>query len=103
MAVVPPAVPSTSGLVYRSLLIVISVQFFGNQMAGSFWLVYLVSAPQALAFNVGVLVWVVAVGVAALVVLVVSGGRPIRAARGLSLRSRYVAVGRFFVLVLAPL
>ena len=103
MAVVQPAVPPTSGLVYRSLLIVISVQFFGNQMAGSFWLVYLVSAPQALAFNVGVLVWLVAFGVAALVVLVLSSGRPIRAARSMTLGILSVAVGHFSFVVLPPL
>src|SRR5688572_32324741 len=55
MAIVRPVLPPTSRAAYRSLIAIIAVQFFGNQMAGSFWLVYLVSPPNALAFHLGVL------------------------------------------------
>lgn len=103
MVLVRPVLPATSGLAYRSLIGVIGVQFFGNQMAGSFWLVYLVSAPQALAFEVGVLVWLIAFGVAALVVLVLSNGRPVRAATSMTFGILSVAVGHFSFVVLPPL
>ncbi len=38
---------------YRALIAVLAIQTFANQMAGSFWLVYLVSPPQSLPFAVG--------------------------------------------------
>jgi len=57
---------------YRALIAVLAVQTFANQMAASFWLVYLVSPPQFLAFTVAVLVWVIGFGVAAVTVLVVA-------------------------------
>jgi len=103
MAFVQPVLPPTSGLAYRSLIGLIAVQFFGNQMAGSFWLVYLVSGPQALAFEVGVLVWLIAFGVAALAVLALSTGRPIRAATSMTLGILSVAVGHFSFVLLPPL
>src|SRR2546430_15510964 len=64
---------------YRELLGLVAIQSFGNQMAGSFWIVYLVSEPQALAFDVAALLWAVAYLTAAVVVVVMSRGRPIHA------------------------
>src|SRR5205807_2420903 len=52
---------------------------FANQMAASFWLVYLVSPPQSLDFDVAILVWVIGFGVAACTVLSIARGRPIQA------------------------
>ena len=103
MALIPPVVPPSSGRTYRSLIVLISIQFFGNQMSGSFWLVYLVSAPQALPFQVGVLVWLIAFGVAALVVLLLSNGRPIRAAMCMTLGILSVAIAHFSFVLLPPL
>jgi len=103
MAFIRPVLPPTSVLAYRSLIGVIAVQFFGNQMAGSFWLVYLVSGPQALAFEVGVLVWLIAFTVAALAVLALSNGRPIRAGTSITLGILSVAVGHFSFVLLPPL
>ncbi|MGI0149005.1 MAG: hypothetical protein ACREDF_05685, partial [Thermoplasmata archaeon] len=103
MALVRPVLPPSSGPAYRALIGLIAIQFFGNQMAGSFWLVYLVSAPQALPFQVGVLVWLIAFGVAALVVLLLSNGRPIRAATSMTLGILSVAVGHLSFVLLSPL
>jgi MFS family permease len=64
---------------YRALIGVLAVQAFANQMAASFWLVYLVSRPQSLDFDVAILVWVIGFGVAACTVLGIARGRPIRA------------------------
>lgn len=103
MAIVRPVLPPTLAVTYRSLIGIIAIQFFGNQMAGSFWLVYLVSAPRALPFAVGVLVWLVAFGVAALVVLVLSNGRPIRATTCMTRGILSVAIGHLSFVVLPPL
>jgi hypothetical protein len=103
MAVVRPVLPPPSRLAYRSLIAIISVQFFGNQMAGSFWLVYLVSPPHALAFEVGVLVWLFAFAVATLVVVALSTGRPMRAATSMTLGIVTVAIGHISFVLLPPL
>src|SRR5439155_121462 len=58
---------------------ILAVQAFANQMAASFWLVYLVSPPQSLDFDVAILVWVIGFGVAACTVLSIARGRPIQA------------------------
>src|SRR2546428_13632622 len=63
MVSAPPAPPPfrvSQRLRYRELLGLVAIQSFGNQMAGSFWIVYLVSEPQALAFDVAALLWGVA-------------------------------------------
>jgi MFS family permease len=54
-------------------------------MAGSFWIVYLVSQPQALDFDVAALLWVVAFGTAAVVVVWMSRGRPTHARTSMTL------------------
>src|SRR5438132_1094519 len=64
---------------YRALIGILAVQAFANQMAASFWLVYLVSPPQSLDFDVAILVWVIGFGVAACTVLWIARGRPIQA------------------------
>src|SRR2546427_9962918 len=82
MVSAPPAPPPfrvSQRLRYRELLGLVAIQSFGNQMAGSFWIVYLVSEPQALAFDVAALLWVVAYLTAAGVVVVTSRGPPIPA------------------------
>jgi MFS family permease len=71
-------------------------------MAGSFWLVYLVSPPQALAFSVGVLVWLLSFAVAAIVVLVLSTGRPIQARTSVTAGMIAVIIGHLSFVVLPP-
>jgi hypothetical protein len=103
MAVPRPVLPPTTRLAYRSLIAIISIQFFGNQMAGSFWLVYLVSPPHALAFEFGVLVWLIAFGVATLMVLALSTGHPIRASTSMTLGMLTVAIGHVSFVLFPPL
>ncbi|MCI4371370.1 MAG: MFS transporter [Thermoplasmata archaeon] len=88
---------------YRDLIGLVAIQSFGNQMAGSFWLVYLVSPPQSLRFDVAILLWVTAFFVAALTVLAMSRGRPIRAGASMALGGAAVAVGHLSFLFLPPL
>ncbi len=80
-AVFPPTLPPRAPRrrPYQSLIGVLAIQAFANQMAASFWLVYLVSRPQSLEFDVAILVWVIGFGVAACTVLGIARGRPIRA------------------------
>src|SRR5207302_4042378 len=73
----PPRTPRRRS--YRALIGILAVQAFANQMAASFWLVYLVSPPQSLDFDVAILVWVIGFGVAACTVLWIARGRPIQA------------------------
>src|SRR5437899_7610824 len=73
----PPRTPRRRS--YRALIGILAVQAFANQMAASFWLVYLVSPPQSLEFDVAILVWVIGFGVAACTVLWIARGRPIQA------------------------
>jgi len=80
-AVFPPTLPPRAPRrrAYQSLIGVLAIQAFANQMAASFWLVYLVSRPQSLEFDVAIFVWVIGFGVAACTVLGIARGRPIRA------------------------
>src|SRR5207247_9551096 len=64
---------------YRRLLGILAVQAFGNQMAASFWLVYLVSPRQSLSFDVSIFVWLIGFAVAACTVLGLARGLPLRA------------------------
>src|SRR5947209_2674847 len=73
----PPRTPRRRS--YRTLIGILAIQAFANQMAASFWLVYLVSPPHSLAFDVAILVWVIGFGVAACTVLWIARGRPIQA------------------------
>lgn len=95
--------PTTPGPTYQNLIVVIAIQFFGNLMAGSFWLVYLVSPPHDLAFDVAVLVWLLAFGIAAIAVLALSTGRPIRARRCMTAGMISVAVGHISFALLPPM
>lgn len=88
---------------YRALIAVLAIQTFANQMAGSFWLVYLVSPPQSLAFTVAVLVWVIGFGVAACTVLVVARGQPIRATPTMAMGLCVMALGHVAFAALPPL
>jgi len=88
---------------YRALIAVLAVQTFANQMAASFWLVYLVSPPQSLAFTVAVLVWVIGFGVAACTVLVVARGQPIRATPTMTIGLGLMALGHVAFAGLPPL
>src|SRR5213596_1333213 len=103
MVSAPPAPPPfrvSQRLRYRELLGLVAVQSFGNQMAGSFWIVYLVSEPQALAFDVAALLWVVAYLTAAVVVVVMSRGRPIHARSSMTLALMIMAFCHFAFAVL---
>lgn len=91
----PPPFRVPQRLRYRKLLGLVAVQSFGNQMAGSFWIVYLVSRPQSLSFEVAALLWVVAYLTAALVVVGLARGRSIRATRSMTLGLAIMAVGHF--------
>src|SRR3989475_9919499 len=103
MVSAPPAPPPfrvSQRLRYRELLGLVAIQSFGNQMAGSFWIVYLVSEPQALAFDVAALLWVVAYLTAAVVAVVVSRGRPILARSSMTLALMIMAFCHFAFAVL---
>src|SRR2546427_722292 len=103
MVSAPPAPPPfrvSQRLRYRELLGLVAIQSFGNQMAGSFWIVYLVSEPQALAFDVAALLWVVAYLTAAVVVVGMSRGRPIHARSSMTLALMIMAFCHFAFAVL---
>src|SRR5438445_7821868 len=103
MVSAPPAPPPfrvSQRLRYRELLGLVAIQSFGNQMAGSFWIVYLVSEPQALAFDVAALLWVVAYLTAAVVVVVMSRRRPIHARSSMMLALMIMALCHFVFAVL---
>ena len=87
---------------YRALIGVLAVQAFGNQMAASFWLVHLVSAPQPLRFDVAILVWVIGFGVAALTVLGIARGRPIRATTSMTFGLTTMILGHLSFALLPP-
>jgi len=88
---------------YRALIAVLAVQAFGNQMAASFWLVYLVSAPQSFAPEVAILLWVIGFGVAACTVLGVARGRPIRATATMTIGLAIMILGHISISVLPAL
>ncbi len=88
---------------YRALIAVLAIQTFANQMAGSFWLVYLVSPPQSLPFAVAVLVWVIGFGIAACTVLVVARGQPNRATPTMTMGLSIMALGHVAFATLPPL
>src|SRR5437879_13531439 len=82
MVSAPPAPPPfriSQRFRYRELLGLVAMQSFGNQMTGSFWIVYLVSRPQPIDFRVATLLWVIAFLTAALGVLLMARGRRIAA------------------------
>jgi MFS family permease len=58
---------------------VVAVQSLGNGMSTSFWLVYLVSQPHYLPFEVAVLVWLIAFAGAAIAVPLYARSEPRRA------------------------
>ena len=88
---------------YRRLLGILAVQAFGNQMAASFWLVYLVSPPQSLSFDVAIFVWIIAFAVAACTVLGLARGRPIRATTAMSTGLGIMILGHISFAVLPAL
>jgi len=87
---------------YRELLGLVAVQSFGNQMAGSFWLVYLVRPPQSLDFGVAVLLWFFSYLIAAVAVAVLARGRPIRATSAMIVGLLFVVLGHVSFVVLPP-
>lgn len=106
MATAPPAPPPfrlPPRRSYRELIGVLAVQAFGNQMAGSFWIVYLVSAPQSLDFDVAMLLWVIGFGTAAATVLAISRGRPLRATRSMTSGLAIMVLGHLAFVLLPPL
>jgi predicted MFS family arabinose efflux permease len=99
----PRTHPTTPGPTYGVLIGLITIQIFGNLMAGSFWLIYLVSPPQGLPFGVAVLVWLLAFGVAAIMVVARSTGRPVRARTSMMAGMVAVAVGHVSFVLLPPI
>ncbi len=98
MVSAPPAPPPfrvSQRFRYRELLGLVAVQSFGNQMTGSFWIVYLVSPPRSLDFRVATLLWVIAFLTAALGVLLMARGRPIRARTSMTVGLATMAAGHF--------
>src|SRR3989441_6435373 len=96
MVSAPPAPPPfrvSQRFRYRELLGLVAVQSFGNQMTGSFWIVYLVSRP--LDFRIATLLWVIAFLTAALGVLLMARGRPIRARTSMTTGLATMAAGHF--------
>src|SRR3989441_241993 len=95
MVSAPPAPPPfrvSQRFRYRELLGLVAVQSFGNQMTGSFWIVYLVSL---LDFRVATLLWVIAFLTAALGVLLMARGRPIPARTSMTVGLATMAAGHF--------
>jgi predicted MFS family arabinose efflux permease len=88
---------------YRRLLGILAVQAFGNQMAASFWLVYLVSPPQSLPFDVAIFVWILGFAVATGTVLGLARGRPIRATAAMSTGLGIMILGHVSFTVLPAL
>src|SRR5207245_174702 len=88
----PPPVRVSQRFRYRELLGLVAVQSFGNQMTGSFWIVYLVSL---LDFRVATLLWVIAFLTAALGVLLMARGRPIPARTSMTVGLATMATGHF--------
>jgi MFS family permease len=106
MANSPPsseAIPNLRRRGYRALIGVLAVQSFGNQMAASFWLVYLVSAAQPLPFDVAILIWIIGFGVAALAVLGIARGHPIRATTSMTMGLAIMILGHLSFAFLPPL
>src|SRR2546427_11640057 len=98
MVSAPPAPPPfrvSQRFRYRELLGLVAVQSFGNQMTGSFWIVYLVSQPRSLDFRVATLLWVIAFLTAALGVLLMARGRPIPARSTMTVGLATMATGPF--------
>src|SRR5256712_6958397 len=96
MVSAPPAPPPfrvSQRFRYRELLGLVAVQSFGNQMTGSFWIVYLVSRP--LDFRIATLLWVIAFLTAPLGVLLMARGRPIRARTSMTIGLATMAAGHF--------
>ena len=87
---------------YRALIAVLAIQTFANQMAASFWLVYLVSPPQSLPFPLAVWVWVIGFGVGACTVLGVARGQPNRATPTMTLGLGIMALGHVAFATLPP-
>src|SRR3989454_432563 len=98
MVSAPPAPPPfrvSQRFRYRELLGLVAVQSFGNQMTGSFWIIYLVSRPQPLDFRVATLLWVIAFLTAALGVLLMARGRRIAARTSMTVGLGTMAAGHF--------
>lgn len=82
----PPAPPPdrvSLRLRYRDVIGLVAMQSFGNQMAGSFWVVYLVSPPRSVPFVVAALLWFVAYLTAIFMVLLMGRVRPVRGRRAI--------------------
>src|SRR2546429_5144063 len=92
----PPAPPPfrvSQRFRYRELLGLVAVQSCGNQMTGSFWIVYLVSRPVD--FRVATTLWVIAFLTAAFGVLLMARGRPIPARTSMPVGLATMAAGHF--------
>jgi MFS family permease len=81
---------------------VIAVQSLGNTMSTSFWLVYLVSPPNNLSFEVAVLVWLLPFAIAAVAVPLYASGRAVRATPSMSVGLLAVIGGHLSFAFLPP-
>src|SRR3990170_3774443 len=88
---------------FRELIAVVAVQSLGNTMSTSFWVVYLVSPPQDLPFSTAVLVWLVAFGLAMVLVAGYGRGRPIPATASMTVGLGAMAIGHLSFAFLPPL
>ena len=88
---------------FRELIAVVAVQSLGNTMSTSFWVVYLVSPPQDLPFSTAVLVWLVAFGLAMVIVAGYGRGRPIPATASMTVGLGAMAIGHLSFAFLPPL
>lgn len=97
----PARVARRRGL--RELLLVIGIESFANQMAGSFWLVYLVGPQASLPFPVAMSTWLIMYTVAAVAVYAYARQRVHHATRSMVLGLVLLAVGHAAFVVLPPL
>src|SRR2546430_15518184 len=96
MVSAPPAPPPfrvSQRFRYRELLGLVAVQSFGNQMTGSFWIVYLVSRPVD--FRVATLLWVIAFLTAGLGGLLMAPRPPVPPGASMTVRPPHLAPGHF--------
>lgn len=100
-ASVPVALPRHRGM--RELLLLIGIESFANQMAGNFWLVYLVEPPSSLPFAVAVSTYLLMYVVAVVAVYLYARQRTHHATRSMVLGLVLLAIGHASFAVLPPL
>lgn len=97
----PARVARRRGL--RELLLVIGIESFANQMAGSFWLVYLVGPEAALPFPAAVSTYLIMYIVAAVAVYAYARQRAHHATRSMIIGLALLVLGHAAFAILPPL